>query len=193
MLCVIERSLNSIVRNHFQCATTAQGGHDIMNDETHRIRVKKGQVEIEVEGSRQFVESRFDQLWNDLIQTVVLPPTEVPPGLGEITDVAKGLEGLSLGEFYKSKSPKNNPETMLVFYYWLKHKEQKPNAPLKDIGECYRKISLREDTNRSKTARGLSSGRKAYLKKGKKRGEYALTLSGEEFVEKELPQKGKVS
>lgn len=160
-----------------------------MGEGNFRIRIKKGQVELEIEGDKQFIDSRFNQLWNTLVQ---YPSTEEDGATTEKGEKLRSLEGLSLAEFYKSKSPRNHQETMLLFYYWLKRAEGMDEAHHSEIGKCYEQIAIPKDSAPSTTVKRLASGKKGYLMSvTKKKGYYKLTISGEAFVENELPGKKK--
>jgi len=99
------------------------------------------------------------------------------------------LEGLSLAEFYKQKKPKEHNETVVVFAYWLIKNEKKEEFKAKDITECYDKTRISKPKNVTQHIQAVSRGKRAYLTAGSKKGWYKLTLSGEDFVEKELPRK----
>jgi hypothetical protein len=101
------------------------------------------------------------------------------------------LEGLSLAEFYKQKKPKGHNETVVVFAYWLTKKEKKEEFKTREIATCFSDAGVPKPKNITQHMKMVSSGKKAFLMKGSKKGLWKLTITGEKFVEKELPRKGK--
>jgi len=160
-----------------------------MTEQHYRIRIKQGEVEIEVEGDKEFVEKHIRELRGEVSKTVKESPLkEEVSTLETLKDVAQ-LEKLSLTEFYKQKRPSGHNETVLVFAYWLTKKESKEEFKPKDILSCYDEVRVPKPKNIHQHMIELASGKRAYLTKGSKKGFYRLTLTGEEFVEKELPRK----
>lgn len=158
-----------------------------MSEQNYRIRIKLGEVEIEAEGDKEFVEKHIGEFKKEMPQVAKgLPSKEVIP---EIPREKLELERLSLAEFYKQKIPRDYNETAVVFAYWLTKKEKKEEFKTKDISACYDEVRITKPKNESQHVRGEASGKKARLTAGSKKGYYKLTLTGEEFVEKELPRK----
>ncbi|MDY6985710.1 MAG: hypothetical protein SVE93_04825 [Candidatus Thermoplasmatota archaeon] len=161
-----------------------------MTDQNHRIRIKRGEVEIEVEGDKEFVEKHIEEFKKEIPNIAkelspkekLIPPQEVSPEENE-------LEGLSLAEFYKQKQPKDFNETAVVFAYWLTKKEGKEEFKASDIGACYDEVRMPKPKNITQHILALASGKKAQLAKGSKKGYYKLTSTGKDFVKKELPRK----
>jgi len=159
-----------------------------MTEEKYRIRIKLENNEIEAEGDKEFVEKWIEEFKQEMpkyperispIEKIAIP--EKPSGKPD-------LEKLSLAEFYQEEDPKNFNETFLVFAYWLQNKEGKSEFTPKDIKACYKIINLKTPANVPDVCRRLAGGKKAYFIKEKK-GIYKLSMRGEEFVEKSLPNK----
>ncbi|MGQ9848338.1 MAG: hypothetical protein ACUVQP_12680 [Bacteroidales bacterium] len=160
-----------------------------MSEQNYKIRIKIGDVEIEAQGDKEFVEKHIEEFKKEMPKIAKeLPPKEkpIPP---EIPREEVELEKLSLGEFYKRKQPKDHNETVVVFAYWLTKKEGKAEFKGGDINTCYDEARISKPKNVRQHIKGMTSGKKAYLTAVARRGYYKLTLTGEEFVEKELPRK----
>jgi len=159
-----------------------------MSEKSYRIRIKVGEVEIEVEGDREFVEKHIREFKRYRL--------EIVRGLGEkgtISEVPNKkleLEGLSLAEFYKQKQPKDHDENVTVFAYWLTKKENREEFHVKDIRNCYKETKVPEPKNIYRNISAVVGPIRAYLVKGSRKGFYKLTRTGEEFVEGELPRQG---
>jgi len=109
----------------------------------------------------------------------------IPEALGEKME----MEKLSLAEFYKQKQPKDHNETIVVFAYWLTKREKQQEFTPKDIETCYSQIAIAKPANIPQYMKTLAGGKKAYLMRGDGRGRYKLSMTGDEFVERELPRK----
>jgi len=162
-----------------------------MADKIYKMRIKKQDVEIDVEGDKKFVEKHIEKLKKEIFEIEKKPSKET----GTISfDNKKGkleLEKLTLPEFYKQKNPNTHDEACVVFAYWLTKKEKKSEFKIKDISGCFKNANIPKPTNVRQHVVRMASGKKAYLAGGGGKGMYKLTLFGEEFVEKQLPKIGK--
>ena len=156
-----------------------------MTEQNYRIRIKQDAIEIEVEGDKEFVERHIEEFKKVLPKIAKELPTK------EVLEIPKGeaLEGLSLAEFYKKKQPKDYNETVVVFAYWLAKKKGQEEFKPKDILACFDEARITKPKNIRQHIGTVASGKTAFLTSGSKKGYYKLTLTGEEFVEKELPHK----
>ena len=155
---------------------------------TSRIKIRKGEAEIEVEGDKDFVEKHIEELKNELSKF----SRKIPVEGGSVETIKKTngeLENISLAEFYKLKDPKDHNETTMVFAYWMIEKENKEEIRPKDIYKCYSKIGVPKPANIPDIMKTLASGRKAYLIKTERRGFYKISTLGRDLIEKELPRK----
>jgi hypothetical protein len=158
-----------------------------MTEQNYRIRIKHGEVEIEAEGDKEFVEKHIEEFKKEMLKIAKeLPPKEVTP---EIPRKEIDWGELSLGEFYKQKQPKNHNKTVVVFAYWLTKRKGQEEFQPKDIRACYGEAKISKPKNvRQHISVNVSKG---YLTTGSKKSWYKLTRTGKEFVEKELPPKSK--
>jgi hypothetical protein len=94
----------------------------------------------------------------------------------------------SLAEFVKSKgNPSKHGILVLLFGYWLFHKEKQKSFNLKDIEECYDDARIPESKNTSQYLNENQS--EGYFKrlaeKKDNRTAWTITQTGETFVDKE--------
>lgn len=161
--------------------------------DTYRIRIRKGDTEIEIEGDKEFVEKHIEEFKEELSQIPEVPLSEgksISPTIErEEKEQEPKLKDLSLAEFYKIKQPKDHNETVVVFAYWLTKKENKEEFKTGDISKCYDVARITKPKNTTQHIQRAASGKKAWLTTGYKKEYYKLTLTGEELVEKELPHK----
>ena len=156
--------------------------------DTYRIKIKKGNLEIEVEGDKEFVEKHIEEFKEELPKITEEKPSE-EVSVSSTWEGETELKNLSLAEFYKMKQPRDHNETVAVFAYWLTKKENKEEFKPRDISKCYDVARITKPKNIAQHIQAAASGKKAWLTAGSKRGFYKLTLTGEDFVEKGLPHK----
>jgi len=160
-----------------------------MTERNYKIRIKLEEVEIEVEGDKEFVEKHIEGFRKEMLK---ITKELLPKEKAIIPEIPKGeteLEKLSLAEFYKQKQPKDHNETVIVFAYWLTKKEGKEEFKTRDISNCYSNAGVPKPQNVAQHVKAAMRSKKAFLMKGSKRGLWKLTIKGEEFVKEELPRK----
>jgi len=146
----------------------------IMSERNYRIKYRKGDFEVEVQGDKDWVESKFKELTS---KEIAIAAEEAPK-----------IEGMpaTLVEFLDMKgNPKKHTDATAVFAYWLFTVEKTQSFKVKDILGCYdrtRKIKPRNlndimNTNVKRhifaEAREKKDGLKAWV----------ITLKGEEYVQ----------
>lgn len=160
-----------------------------MAEQNYRVKIKSGDVEIEAEGDKEFVEKQIKELKVEILKVGEKLPPEKKTVTSEIPEEGIGLAKLSLAEFYKQKQPKDHNATVVVFAYWLAKKKGQEEFQPKDISACYDEARISKPKNVTQHISAMASGKKACLTAGSKKGWHKLTLTGEEFVEKGLPLK----
>jgi hypothetical protein len=152
-----------------------------LSEPTYRIKLKRGDYEIEVQGDKVWVETKYKELTTSEI--ISLPITSQPSSA--TVKVSRFPE--SLAEFVKSKGSPNKHSTLVVIFgYWLFHKGNEKSFGVKDIAKCYDDARIPESTNTSQymnEAQGKGFFKRADEKK-EKQVAWTITQSGDEFVEK---------
>lgn len=140
----------------------------------YRIRVKKGNIELEVQGTQEFVESKYEELKVIFDQPIPQEVEPAPPG-GESppTDLPDNIVS-----FLQNKgNPKTNLKRNMIFAYWLN--EHGTEVFTSDhIGALYVEARLRVP---SKMARDLGTlqGRGLLLDRGKVGHNLQYTISAD--------------
>lgn len=145
-----------------------------MNETNYRIKYRKGDLEVEVQGDKDWVEKKFEELTSKEISIVEAKREE-----------AKGIPE-TLGEFLEAKgNPKKHRDITAVFAYWLFKVEKMESFHAQDIEVCYdltRKTKPKQihvamngniERNVFTEAKEKKDGRKAWV----------LTRTGEEYIE----------
>jgi hypothetical protein len=143
------------------------------NRSNYKIRLRKGEFEVEVQGDKQWVEQKFEELTGEEKQHVFALPT------------SKEQIPKTLGEFLEMKNnPQKHTELVAVYAYWLLKAQKQQSFNVKDIISCYdmtrrakpknanQIINTDIKTNLFAVANETKDGYKAWF----------LTHKGEEFV-----------
>lgn len=97
-----------------------------MNENNYRIKYRKGDFEVEVQGNKDWVEKKFAELTSKEIAvkgTNVLRTEGMPGSLGEFLDM-KG-------------NPKKHTDISAVFAYWLLKADKMVSFNVEDIESRY--------------------------------------------------------
>jgi hypothetical protein len=149
-----------------------------MSDSNYRIKYRKGNFEIEVQGDREWVEAKFKELTTgDIIPTLGPPETPEPPETPLPT---------SLPEFLSQKgSPSQDTDLVTVFGYWLYHKKDMKSFNRNDLLSCYSDARISQPSNINQTINHLQGN--GYLVRLEKEKDtltaWTITPSGEKYVE----------
>lgn len=169
--------VKELLEKLFNNYITIKKGGITMLEITYSMKYKKGDLEIEVQGDRTFVEEKFKELLQyKPVSKEERPRTEV---------VAEAGKKMSLSEFIKIKNPKSHGDKILVFGYFLEKTKEYPLFTLNDIETCYKEARLPKTKNfRPYITRLIRDG---YLvdaeeKKDNKKA-WTLTDSGLKYVE----------
>jgi len=174
-----------LIENLFTNYEKIKGGKKMM-EATYQMRYRKGDLEIEVQGDKEFVQEKFKELLELAIKkTSEIPIVETPSSVAipEQTEVRKKQ---SLAELFKVKNPKSHGDKMLLFGYYLEKFEGQSSFNLDDIEKCYFKIRTPKTKNFGPYLAQLI--RESYLmdaeeKKDNKKA-WKLTQTGLDYVEK---------
>jgi predicted nucleotidyltransferase component of viral defense system len=178
----------TLIENLFRTYETIKGGKKML-ETNYVMRYKKGDLEIEVQGDKEFVQEKFIELLElEIKKTAQITTVEnhlsspIPEQRGE-------HKRQSLSEFLKAKNPKTHGDKMLVFGYYLEKFENQNSFNLDDIERCYSAAKMPRTKNFGTYLAGLI--RNGYLmeateKKDNKKA-WTLTQSGLDYVEKMTP------
>ena len=147
-----------------------------MSESHYRIRYRKGDLEVEVQGDKAWVEKKFKELTEGK-----LAPPEPPAPPTEID-----LASISLVEFVKAKgNPSGHIDLTMIFAYWLHKKEKMTSYNRSNIANCYSEARIPKTTNIGAIMNANQS--KGYLMPASEKKDrlkaWVITRTGEEYVE----------
>jgi hypothetical protein len=152
-----------------------------MSENNYRIRYKKGDLEVEVQGDKAWVEAKFKELTT---KEITIVGAKVPQIQGAKIE-GKALPS-SLVEFLKQKgSPKRHCDRVTIFGYWLFHKKGMRIFNRADIQKCYSSSRISESTNTAQIINDVQGTGYFRREEEKKDGGIAWTITptGEAYVE----------
>ena len=144
-----------------------------MSEPNYRIKYRKGDFEVDVQGDKAWVEAKFKELTSKEVK------------ITEDRAEVRGMPG-TLGEFLDMKgNPKKHTDVTAVFAYWSFKVEKMQSFNAKDMLDYY------DRTRKTKPTRlhvALDNNVKKHIfaeTKEKKDGlkTWVITKTGEEYVE----------
>ena len=167
------------------------GEEELEKSGQYRIRVRKGDWEVEVSASdKDFVLDESDRLIKHLSMAMVpLSQNEIIEGDGSHQlelGKSRNLKPETLNEFIRQFKLNTHLERIMVLGYWCEIKQGQPFFTMEDILAKYKEIREQPPANIRRDL-GTLQGRGLLLSAGKQEGAaYGLTNSGIREVESKL-------
>jgi hypothetical protein len=154
-----------------------------MSEANYRIRYKKSDFEIEVQGDKAWVEEKFEQLKKDILSKTAIPDSSSSQ---TTTPLIEGttLPG-SLVEFITEKgNPRGHQNRALLFAYWLFKRENMASYNYMDIEKCFDETRLPKPANITDVMNRLQAqGLVTTTADKDSRKAWVITATGERNVE----------
>jgi len=156
-----------------------------MSEKTYKMKVKLGQNEIEIEGDKDWVDSKLSEFKTLLVTQRDTSPLRQKSASDSTPDVSviSNLQA-TLAQFYRDKGePKLHRSKVLIFSYWLTKAEGMGSYNISDISKCYSKLRKPKPKNTTDTMNKIPAN---YMKIApNKNNKKAWTISdeGEKYVE----------
>jgi len=185
--------------------------------DNYRIKIRKGQIEFEVEGDKEFVKELFEEFKTDMeniseFKTDMENISESKTDMENISESKTDMENISeskiissqpnttqngkiqpfhnkytLLELYKIVNPKTNLDRIIIFAYWIL-KTKNIEFSINDILNYFEQFKIKKPAYISRDFRTLVNPSKGYLIVGKKEGFFSLSFYGIQHFEKELKE-----
>lgn len=145
-----------------------------MTDISYRIRLKKRDFEVEVQGDKGWVESKFAEL-----------TTRKTAIAGVMETTIKDLPE-TLGEFLDQKgNPERHTDLVAVYAFWLFREEEMNTFNVRDIVSCYKR-TRRTKTSNTNMVINQNVATHLFAEVSEKKDGYkawTITKKGEKYVE----------
>lgn len=154
-----------------------------MSNNNYRIRIKKGEIEFEIEGDKEFVRELFKEFKTDMES---MPESKIE-NIQPITSQEEQpiYKKYSIQKIYKSISLKINLDRILFFGYWISKVDGKKEFSIDDILEYFTKFSLNKPSYPSRDFRSLVNKR-GHLIVGSNEDLYSISYDGIQYIEEKL-------
>lgn len=130
------------IGNIFENYNKIKGGTIML--ETHYVmRYKNGEFEIEVQGDKEFVEKKFEELLKPKPAIVLQKEVTAVSELSQKENDRKE----SLSEFLKAKNPKSHGDKILLIGYYMEKIEGETQFNIHDIEKCYAQARMPKTKN----------------------------------------------
>jgi hypothetical protein len=145
-----------------------------MSETNYRIKYKKGDFEVDVQGDKSWVETKFSELTSK----------EVVVASAKVQERAKTMPS-SLGDFLETKGAGKQTDDTAVFAYWLLKSESVESFNANDMLNCYERTRKTKPKNINATIDKNVSRHIFDVAREKKDGlkAWVLTQTGEKYVE----------
>jgi len=150
------------------------------------LRITLGNFSVEVTGPKTYAEKKLEELASKYFLSGRTAASE--PRSGPIS-LEKAGKKLAPAEFMKKATPKNQTDRAAALAYYLEKVEGQAGFTTGELGELGKKAKYPFGNISDVVARLVSRG--LMMSSGEKEGQraYALTASGEEYVESMLEPK----
>lgn len=147
-----------------------------MSENSYRIKYRKGDFEVDVQGDKEWVEQKF----KELTESKLIHKKEIPPESKEMVLPS------SLAEFVRQKgNPSRHTDLITIFGYWLFHKLNTRAFNKRDIESCYADTRISESSNTSQQINNVQAS--GYFRRVAEEKDsltaWTITPTGEDYVE----------
>ena len=152
----------------------------------YRIRIKKGETELEVEGDKEFVKELFEEFKTDMYS---LPESKINSSQSIISQngqIQLIRDKYTLQKLYKILNPTTNLDRIIIFGYWILKAEKIEEFSINDIINYFEKFKIKKPAYITRDFRKLVNPSKGYLIIGKTEGYYSLSYDGIQYIEEKL-------
>ena len=152
----------------------------------YRIKIKKGEIEFEVEGDKEFVKELFEEFKVDM--------ETIPESKEKSFQPIKSQDGqnqliqnkYTLQKLYKLIDPKTNLDRIIIFAYWILKVENCEEFSVNHILKYFKKFKIKKPVNIPRDFRSLVVPSKGYLITGETEGFFSLSYDGIQYIEEKL-------
>ncbi|MDD4902866.1 MAG: hypothetical protein PHE24_07115 [Patescibacteria group bacterium] len=109
----------------------------------NKIQIKKGDLEILIEGDARFIEKHLAVLKKEFLNDSVIAPKKLAPEK-DLTGKVSPTGGGDLLALYQEKKPSTHYDKIALFGYYLNENLDKKTFTVEDLKNCY--LELRKIT-----------------------------------------------
>lgn len=153
----------------------------------YKIKIKKGEIEFEVEGDKEFVKELFEEFKTEMEN---IPEPKMKPIKGEKDQTQLLSNKYSIQRLYKIFNPKTNLERILIFAYYMLKVEKIEEFSTKEIIKYFVQFKIKKPAYISRDFRSLSNLSKGDLIPASNDGYFSLSYDAIQDIEEKLNKLG---
>lgn len=158
-------------------------------EKNYRIKIVRGNSEIEIEGDKEFVLEMLGRYEAKLSSS---PSQESGGKVQSVSETITpdSIKGISVGEFIRKIGFKKHVDFVLAFGYFLEKNQGISDFSVADISTCYYDAKLESSNTSHMIILNIKRGfmMEAKQEKGEGKKKYRLTGSGETHILGQLSQ-----
>lgn len=157
----------------------------------YRLKIVSGDKEFEAAGDKAFVLDMLKKFQNRVFlgESEILVNKNEKNLPAQVTVISPAGKTLSVGEFIRQLGVKKHTDIVLGFGYYLeKYSVMREFGPA-DINKCYYDAKMETSNTSQMLIQNIKRGYIMTAKGAKKKGQYTLTSTGEEYIAKSLGKK----
>lgn len=149
------------------------------------MKVKLGQNEIEIEGDKDWVDTKLSEFKTLLVTQRDTSPLRQKSESDSTPDVSeKSNLPATLAQFYREKGePKLHRAKVLIFSYWLTKIEGMSSYNISDISKCYSALRKPKPKNITDTMNKLPTDYMMIAPDKNEKKAWTISPDGEKYVE----------
>lgn len=148
----------------------------------YRIRIKKGLIEFEVEGDKEFVEEKYEEFKTET-KNMPISNTENIKNLTHQEE--HPILKHSIQKIYKNFGLKTNLDRILFFAFWILKAEDTEEFTINNVMEYFDQFRLRKPAKPKRDFTTLVNIR-GHLNYGSSEDFYSVSYDGINYIEEKL-------
>lgn len=157
-----------------------------MNSNNYRIKIKKGEIEFEVEGDKEFVKELFEEFKTEMESIPESKPNQIQSIKSQKEKIPPIYQKYSIKQLYKKLNLKTNIERILFFANWMLRVKNVGEFSIENIMQYFTQFIIDKPANPKRDFKNLVHPSKGYLNLGSKDGFYSLSKEGMQYFEEKL-------
>lgn len=152
----------------------------------YRIKIKKGEIEFEVEGDKEFVKELFEEFKTEMGSIPESKPNHIQSIKSQKEKIPPIYQQYSIKQLYRKLNLKTNLDRILFFANWMLGVENVGEFSIENIMQYFKQFIIDKPTHPNRDFKTLVHPSKGYLNIGSKDGLYSLSKEGIQYIEEKI-------
>lgn len=152
----------------------------------YRIKIKKGEIEFEVEGDKEFVKELFEEFKTEMGSIPESKPNQIQSIKSQKEKIPSIYQKYSIKQLYRKLNLKTNLDRILFFANWMLSVENVGEFSIENIMQYFDQFIIDRPAKPNRDFKSLVHPDKGYLNFGSKDGLYSLSKEGIQYIEEKI-------